>query len=183
MPHQPRHSRHPIPLVVEGNRNTSLRQDVALLLQQRGKQCQCIRCREIRYSKVDAESLVLTDQVYLAGQAEEHFLSFNTPDDKIVGFLRLSLPKVETKPPIPDFHKAAIIREVHVYGQSIEVGSEQAGAAQHIGLGTQLLLEAERIAREHSFQGLAVISAVGTRTYYAERGFELGELYMRKSLE
>jgi len=30
---------------------------------------------------------------------------------------------------------------------------------------------------------LAVISAVGTRTYYAERGFELGELYMRKSLE
>jgi elongator complex protein 3 len=70
-----------------------------------------------------------------------------------------------------------------VYGQSLEVGSEQAGAAQNIGLGSQLLLEAERIAREHNFQGLAVISAVGTRTYYAERGFELGELYMRKSLD
>ncbi len=172
----------PSPLVVEGNRNTSLRQDVALLLQQRGQHCQCIRCREIRYGKVDAESLVLTEQVYLAGQAEEHFLSFNTPDDKIVGFLRLSLPKFETKPAIPDLYKAAIIREVHVYGQSLEVGSEQAGAAQHIGLGSQLLLEAERIAREHNFQGLAVISAVGTREYYAARGFETGELYMVRSL-
>ena len=172
----------PSPLVVEGNRNTSLRQDVALLLKQRGQQCQCIRCREIRYGKVDPETLVLTDQVYRAGQAEEHFLSFNTPDDKIVGFLRLSLPLVETTPTIPDLHQAAIIREVHVYGQSLEVGSEQIGAAQHIGLGTQLLQEAERIARDRDFQRLAVISAVGTRNYYADRGFRLGELYMRKSL-
>jgi len=70
-----------------------------------------------------------------------------------------------------------------VYGQSLEVGSEQAGAAQHIGLGSQLLLEAERIAKEHQYQGLAVISAVGTRNYYADRGFELGALYMRKSLK
>ena len=173
----------PSTLVVEGNRNTSLRQDVALFLQKRGQQCQCIRCREIRYGKVDRKSLVLTDQVYLAGRAEEHFLSFNTPEDKIVGFLRLSLPQVETSPAIPELHQAAIIREVHVYGQSLEVGAEQAGAAQHIGLGSRLLLEAEKIAREHNYEGLAVISAVGTRNYYAERGFKLGELYMRKSFE
>lgn len=173
----------PSPLVVEGNRNTSLRQDVALLLQQRGQQCQCIRCREIRSGKVDAELLKLTDQVYLAGQAEEHFLSFTSPEDKIVGFLRLSLPLGEPIPAIADLEQAAIIREVHVYGQSLEVGSEQVGAAQHIGLGSQLLREAERIAREHKFRGLAVISAVGTRNYYADRGFKLGELYMRKSLE
>lgn len=172
----------PSPLVVEGNRNTSLRQDVALLMEQRGQQCQCIRCREIRRGKVDPDLLTLSDEVYLAGQAEEHFLSFTTPDDKIVGFLRLSLPRLETTPPIPDLHQAAIIREVHVYGQSLEVGSGQAGAAQHIGLGTQLLIEAERIARARGFLGLAVISAVGTRDYYAARGFRQGELYMRKPL-
>lgn len=173
----------PSPLVVEGNRNTSLRQDVAQLLKERGQQCQCIRCREIRYGKVEPDQLTLTDQVYRAGNAEEHFLSFNTPEDKIVGFLRLSLPLEEMVPAIPDLEQAAIIREVHVYGQSLEVGSEQAGAAQHIGLGSQLLREAERITREHGFRGLAVISAVGTRNYYADRGFELGELYMRKDLE
>lgn len=173
----------PSPLVVEGNRNTSLRQDVAQLLKERGQQCQCIRCREIRYGKVEPDQLTLADQVYRAGNAEEHFLSFNTPEDKIVGFLRLSLPLEEMVPAIPDLEQAAIIREVHVYGQSLEVGSEQAGAAQHIGLGSQLLREAERITREHGFRGLAVISAVGTRNYYADRGFELGELYMRKDLE
>lgn len=173
----------PSPLVVEGNRNTSLRQDVAQLLKERGQQCQCIRCREIRYGKVEPDQLTLTDQVYRAGNAEEHFLSFNTPEDKIVGFLRLSLPLEEMVTAIPDLEQAAIIREVHVYGQSLEVGSEQAGAAQHIGLGSQLLREAERITREHGFRVLAVISAVGTRNYYADRGFELGELYMRKDLE
>lgn len=173
----------PSTLVVEGNRNTSLRQDVALLMKQRGQQCQCIRCREIRYGTVEPEELTLTDQVYHAGQAEEHFLSFNTPDDRIVGFLRLSLPKVETVPPIPDLHQSAIIREVHVYGQSLELGAEQAGAAQHIGLGSRLLREAERVAKDRGFCGLAVISAVGTRNYYADRGFEPGSLYMRKPLQ
>ncbi len=34
----------------------------------------------------------------------------------------------------------------HVYGQSLEVGAEQQGAAQHIGLGSDLVTEAERIA-------------------------------------
>jgi len=173
----------PSPLVVEGNRNTSLRQDVALLLEQRGQHCQCIRCREIRRGNVDPTLLKLSDEIYMAGQAEEHFLSFTTPDDKIVGFLRLSMPLTETSPAIPDLHKAAIIREVHVYGQSLEVGAGQVGAAQHVGLGTQLLIEAEVLARTHAFSALAVISAVGTREYYAARGFGQGELYMVKSLE
>lgn len=173
----------PSPLVVEGNRNTSLRQDVALFLEQRGQRCQCIRCREIRQGSVDPSGLYLSDEVYLAGQAEEHFLSFNTPADKIVGFLRLSLPQIETIPVIPDLHRAAIIREVHVYGQSLEVGSGQTGAAQHIGLGTQLLAQAERIARERGFEGLAVIAAIGTREYYAARGFSQRELYMRKEIQ
>src|SRR5690606_27063391 len=78
--------------VVEGNRNTSLRQDVALEMKKRGTVCQCIRCREIRKGKMDDRNLVLQDQVYKAGWSEEHFLSYNTQDDHILGFLRLSLP-------------------------------------------------------------------------------------------
>ena len=67
-----------------------------------------------------------------------------------------------------------MIREVHVYGQSLAVGAEQRGAAQHIGLGTRLLDEAARIAREHGYRRLAVIAAVGTRLYYESRGFVRG---------
>ena len=63
------------------------------------------------------------------------------------------------------------------------MGSEQAGAAQHIGLGTTLLKKAEEIARQAGLKKLVVISAVGTREYYRSRGFSQGELYMTKTLE
>jgi elongator complex protein 3 len=63
------------------------------------------------------------------------------------------------------------------------VGGSKDGAAQHIGLGTQLIEKAEEIARKRGYQKLVVISAVGTREYYAGRGFALGELYMTKTLK
>jgi len=81
-----------------------------------------------------------------------------------------------------DLEAAAIIREIHIYGQSLLVGEEGNGAAQHAGLGTRLLKEAEEIARGRGFRRMAVISAVGTRRYYLERGFEKGKLYLVKSL-
>jgi elongator complex protein 3 len=123
------------------------------------------------------------DLTYQAGAADEHFLSYVTPEDKLAGFLRLSLPG-EGSPDtgLRELDGAALIREVHVYGQSLEVGDNKEGAAQHIGLGTQLIEKAEEIARENGYQKLVVISAVGTREYYAVRGFELGELYMTKNL-
>jgi len=71
---------------------------------------------------------------------------------------------------------------VHVFGQSLAVGAEKDGAAQHAGLGTELLQRAEDIAMQNGFKRLAVISAIGTKLYYLERGFERGELYLVKSL-
>ncbi|MCK6539510.1 MAG: GNAT family N-acetyltransferase, partial [Anaerolineales bacterium] len=71
----------------------------------------------------------------------------------------------------------------HVYGQSLPVGAEKEGAAQHAGLGTRLLEEAERVAKANGFERMAVISAVGTRGYYLGRGFERGELYLVKKFE
>jgi elongator complex protein 3 len=71
---------------------------------------------------------------------------------------------------------------VHVYGQSLAVGAEMPGAAQHAGLGTALLKRAEEIAAAHGFRRLAVIAAVGTRRYYESRGFTRGEVYMIKEM-
>jgi elongator complex protein 3 len=71
---------------------------------------------------------------------------------------------------------------VHVFGQSLAVGAEQNGAAQHTGLGTELLQKAESIAVQNGFKRIAVISAVGTRPYYLERGYERRELYLVKKL-
>ncbi len=169
--------------VVEGNRRTSLRQDIHAEMKRRGTVCQCVRCREVRGKAVDAASLKLDDLVYQADGAQEHFISFVTPDDKLAGFIRLSLPAEDSpETGLADLDGAALIREVHVYGQSLAVGAEREGSAQHSGLGTRLLERADAIAKENGFTHMAVISAVGTRQYYLERGFERGELYLVKKL-
>ena len=169
--------------VVEGNRRTSLRQDVHTEMKKRGTRCQCIRCREVKGKAVELDELTLDDLVYPAGKAEEHFISFNSVDDKVAGFIRLSLPSAESPDTgMSDLDGAALIREVHVYGQSLAVGAEKSGAAQHVGLGTRLLEEAESIAKQKGFGKLAVISAVGTRHYYLDRGFERGEYYLVKKI-
>jgi elongator complex protein 3 len=133
--------------------------------------------------KVDTALLRLDDLIYHPDGVEEHFLSFVTPDEKITGFLRLSLPGPESLATgLSDLAGAAIIREIHVYGQSLAVGAEQSGAAQHVGLGTRLLVEADWIASSKGYHRMAVIAAVGTRQYYLERGFERGELYLVKTI-
>jgi len=169
--------------VVEGNKRTSLRQDVQDEMQRRGAVCQCIRCREVRDQRVALDELRANDLVYQAGGNEEHFLSFVTPEDKIAGFLRLSLPGPNApRTHLADLDEAGIIREVHVYGQSLPVGAEEQGAAQHVGLGTRLIEWAEQITRSQDYRRLAVISAIGTRGYYLNRGFERGRLYLVKGL-
>lgn len=169
--------------VVEGNKRTSMRMDLHRVLEERGTPCQCVRCREVRGKAIEADALTFADLIYPAGYAEEHFLSFNTPEDKLAGFLRLSLPGEESPDTGQvDLQDAAIIREVHVYGQSLEVGGSKQGAAQHIGLGTKLIEQAVKVAKESGFEKLAVIAAVGTREYYAGRGFEMGETYMVKKV-
>jgi elongator complex protein 3 len=169
--------------VVDGNRRTSLRQDVLAELERRGQRCNCVRCREVRGQAVSPETLVMQDFIYHPASAEEHFLQFVTPEDRIAGYLRLSLP-VSDAPTLgmPDLEGAALIREVHIYGQALAVGAEAEGAAQHIGLGTALLERASELARAAGFSRLAVIAAVGTRRYYEARGFERGELYLVKQL-
>lgn len=169
--------------VVEGNRRSSLRMDVHEVMKSRGQVCRCVRCREVKGRDIDAAQLGLRDFPYATHHAEEHFLTFVTPEDQLAGFLRLSLPKIDSPATgLPDLTRAALVREVHVYGQSLEVGEEQSGAAQHIGLGTRLLLRAEETARKAGFARMAVIAAVGTRGYYAGRGYQLGETYMVKNL-
>ena len=169
--------------VIAGNKRTSLRQDVQAELARRSTRCNCIRCREVRSEVVNPAALKLDDLVYAPEGAEEHFLSLVTPQDQIAGFLRLSLPVPDSPATgLGDLENAAIIREVHVYGQSLAVGTEQSGAAQHAGLGTRLLAEADAIARGKGFRRMAVIAAVGTRQYYLERSFERGELYLVKDL-
>ena len=170
--------------VLEGNRRTSLRQDVRQALCARGQTCRCIRCREVRAAHVRPDRVVRHRLAYDAAGGAEHFLSFDTLDDRLVGYLRLWLPGVDSPSTgLVDLHESAIIREVHVYGRSLALGEASPGAAQHGGLGARLVAWAEQIAAEAGFRQMAIIAALGTRRYYRRLGYQLGESYMLKSIE
>ena len=182
----------PSDYIMAGSKRSSLRQDVHHELDRRNQRCRCIRCREIRSTYLRGSALTLDDQVYTAADAEEHFIHYHTPQDRLAGYLRLSLPlpavsERETARQkliqlMPELDQAALIREVHIFGQSLEVGSDLPGAAQHSGLGSTLIERSEQIAREHGFKHLVVIAAVGTRQYYEKRGFVRNGLYMSKKI-
>lgn len=168
--------------IVEGNQLTNFRQIAENALAAQGERSQDIRAREVRFRKVDAEHLSMDEQSYATSTGEEIFLQFITPARDIAGFLRLALP-AHAHPALTDeLEGAAIIREVHVYGQAVGIGAELPGRAQHAGLGTLLIERAVEIARAHGYRQLAVISAIGTREYYRRRGFGDGILYQARIL-
>jgi elongator complex protein 3 len=177
----------PVHHIEAGCKNTNLRQTVRKHMAAHGLHCGCIRCREVRVSEIDPESLVLDDTTYETPTSVEHFLSFvslssSPAPSRLAAFLRLSLPKeTATGIILPELRGSAVIREVHVYGPSLPLGSH-APHAQHCGLGTRLLEESERVATSAGFGQLSVISAIGTRPYYRTRGFALGELYMHRGI-
>ncbi len=166
----------PAPNIVAGVKKSNLRQIIKRQMARDGLVCRCVRCREVRGQVVDADTLRLEQLDYETGATHEYFLSYVTPKGQLAGFLRLSVPRAE--PSIAELSGCAVVREVHVYGPALELGAKRKGAAQHAGLGTRLLDEARRTARQEGFHRLAVIAAVGTRPYYRARGFTLGSLYM-----
>jgi elongator complex protein 3 len=169
--------------VVEGNKKANLRQVAQERMKERGLQCRCIRCREVRRTAVNQAALALRVATYETDATTEHFLSFETADDRIAGFLRLSLPRRDVELPLPELVGQAMIREVHVYGPALPLGEASQGEAQHTGLGTRLVEKAREIARAAGYGRMAVISAIGTREYYARLGFALDGLYMTAGLQ
>ncbi len=173
--------------VVAGSTLSNLREVVERQLAATGRRSQDIRSREVRGGRVDADTLTLADLVYETRGGTEHFFSAVTPDDRLAGFLRLSLPSAEARGwhDLDALDAAAIIREVHVYGPVAPLQARsagQAGDAQHVGVGARLIAAAEACARASGYARLAVISAIGTRDYYIRHGFSHDNLYLTKSL-
>lgn len=169
--------------IVAGNRRSSLRQDAQRALARRGRRCRCIRCREVRGVAVAPQRLRRRRLRYSAGGAVEHFLERLTDDGRLAAYLRLSLPGPGSPVcDLPDLEGAALVRELHVYGEALPLGASDPHTPQHQGLGTDLLEEAARLARAAGYARLAVIAALGTRDYYRRLGFGRGESYMVRAL-
>ncbi|MGD2165840.1 MAG: tRNA uridine(34) 5-carboxymethylaminomethyl modification radical SAM/GNAT enzyme Elp3 [Anaerolineae bacterium] len=166
----------PAPNIVAGVKKSNLRQIVRQYMDERGQSCRCIRCREVRGKPIDPDALQFETLSYDTDGTSERFLQYVTPDGDLAAFLRLSLPRAE--PLLDELQGCAMIREIHVYGPALSLGTELRAAPQHAGLGTELIEKARRMALQAGYERLAVIAATGTRPYYRERGFELENLYM-----
>ncbi len=157
--------------IISGSKISNLRQEVAKELKKQGKKCLCIRCREIGQGKINDKPLLFY-QEYQASGGKEIFLSFESKNqEKLFALLRLRLGNT------------AIIREVHTYGQAIDIGTKSQASPQHQGLGKKLIKEAERIAQKNNFKKIAVIAGIGSRAYYRKLGYFLKETYMVRNLE
>jgi len=166
--------------IVVGNKRTNFRQIAEAEIARRGQRLVEIRQREIRDEAFDGASLQLRQTEYKAGSGKEIFLELVTESDRIVGFLRLSLPAEASF--MEELGQNALVRELHVYGGSVAIGAEVAGRAQHRGFGARLLDTAATIARAAGYETLSVISAIGTRDYYRYQRFTDGKLYQHRAL-
>lgn len=178
--------------ILVGNKHTNLRQMVEqeLAAEDVARRVQEIRFREINQQQVSAAELTLQDFTYTTAVSDEHFLQWVTADNKIAGFCRLSLPHWDkltsgacdvSADELLVQPGQAMIRELHVYGQALSLGSEGM-SAQHQGLGQKLLAKASSIAAEAGYTSLNVISSIGTRAYYRAQGFTDAGLYQQKAL-
>jgi elongator complex protein 3 len=164
----------PSTIIEAGVDKTNLRQLVYEKLKRQGKRCNCIRCREVGQrdgGDPTPENLEVRRRSYEASGGVEHFIS------------------VEERVPSDSPHRpeagpfSAFVRELHVYGQMVPVGSRIDTGWQHMGWGKRLLEEAEKIAfEEHGVEKLLVMSALGTKEYYAHLGYERDGVYVSKRL-
>lgn len=165
--------------ITAGNSITNLREYLAVEMKKRGLKCNCLRCREVGHSTLSPDHLTTSppklfiDEYDTTG-GREYFLSFEDKKRQIVyGFLRLRLLADKS---------LSYIRELHTYGQLLDLGTKSKSASQHKGLGKKLVEEAEKIAKKNKFKKVAVISGVGVRGYYRKLGYKKQGTYMTKSI-
>ncbi|OQS06868.1 elongator complex protein [Thraustotheca clavata] len=173
----------PSQYILGGMDEPNLRQVILKRMEQAGRVCKCIRCREVKNDARAASKAQLITRKYEANEGTEYFLSFETADEStICGFCRLRLSPTAGADVFPELQGCALVRELHVYGQLVVVNSNDKSKPQHGGFGTQLMLKAEEIARANGFTKIAVIAGVGVRNFYRKLGFEVegeGELMIK----
>ena len=159
--------------LVAGTTRIDLRKDIEEKLRKKKVKLNEIRYREIGFAMRDNKKvnfdLKLNVMEYEASNGTEYFLEVVNKNDILFGLLRLRI-----------FNNTAIIRELHVYGQAINLGKR--GIVQHKGVGKWLMESAEKIVKKKGVNNLKIISGVVVREYYRKLGYSLKGNYMEKKV-
>jgi len=181
----------PTNIISDGVKRGDLRLLVQKQLREEGAKCHCIRCREVGHVQykseleLDVSNVKLLVDKYKASEGEELFLSFeDTKNDVLIGLLRLRSPSEKAYRPEAKNTGAMLVRELHVYGPMVQVGTQAKGNEwQHRGWGERLMQEAERISKEDfDAKKIIVLAGIGTRNYYKRFGYKHQGPYMIKQI-
>lgn len=153
--------------ILDGVKDSNLREEVQKLMKMRKLSCNCIRCREIKNERFNDYQLSVIN--YHTNISTEYFIQAVSDNNKLLGYLRLSLYKKRKR--LGNNYCKAMIREIHVYGKSLNINEKSTKHSQHKGIGKKLLIQSFKIAKEQKINALFVISAIGTRKYYKKFGF------------
>ncbi len=175
----------PTTLVEEGVQKSNLREYVEEEMKKLNVEPCDIRAREIGLRQIKGYktgNFELHIDEFKASKGEEFFIDVVDEKDTMIGFIRLRFPSESNLMEEID-DKTALIRELHIYGQTIPVGQEKHETkSQHKGWGRKLVEKAEEIAKQNGYKKMAIISGVGVREYYKKLGYELEGPYMVKKL-
>lgn len=168
----------PARLIVAGSRHSNFRQLCQQRLAAMAKACQCIRCREAgRSGGGGPEELSVFS--YDACGGREYFISV-VSGSALIGFARLRTGGERWR---PETEGSALLRELHVYGSVVPLGSSpSAEQRQHRRFGKELLSAAEETAAAEGYRGITIMSGIGVRPYYRRHGYERRGPYMHKKL-
>lgn len=181
----------PSNVIAEGVKRGDLRLLVQKQMKKDGTRCKCIRCREVGHVQYKSKresnptDVKLSVDRYDASDGEELFLSFeDVKQDVLIGLLRLRNPSDKVYRLEAKNKKAMVVRELHVYGPMVQVGSKaETNEWQHKGWGERLMQEAERISKEEfDAHKILVLAGIGTRNYYRRFGYEREGPYMVKKI-
>ena len=170
--------------ILAGEKRTNLRQEIDRLMKQRGIECRDVRERECKTrTTYDGEAILYVDKFKASGGTEYYFSLENQKRTELFAHLRLRINHDISNNPFPELRYAALIRELHTYGQLVPVCSTNSGKeTQHLGAGRRLMDTAESYSRTHGCNKTAVISGIGVRNYYRKLGYKLEGTYMTKSI-
>jgi elongator complex protein 3 len=166
--------------LVAGIKNIDLRKEVEEDIRKNKIRIKEIRYREVGFALRDKIKINEDQKIkitkYKASDGKEYFIEMINNEDILFGLLRLRLEK--------DKNLHATVRELHVYGKSLNIGETSLEEIQHKGIGKKLLEEAEKISKKNKRNRVRIISGVGAREYYKKLGYTLDKegIYMEKRI-
>ncbi len=196
--------------ILAGSKLANLRQLTEARMFSKGHKRHDISGREVRAKGNNPHNAILEISSYEASGWFEYFVQYIDPEDRtIFALLRLRIPSqyfTGEKHYIEVLENAAIIRELHVFGDQLAIGAPSNGWGQHMGFGKRLLEEAEKIVQTSYLNmnlvdkkwntlsdemekphgiitKIAVIAWVGVRSYYEKHWYALDDEYLVKEMK